>query len=755
MGNTPMNERFNPGAARAPLAILASTVLFVAAAHGQEVPAAAAPSDSDGATLQEVLVTAQKREQRLQEVPVAVTAIGEEQLHALDINNVMDLGSLAPNLQVQSSISNNTGLQISIRGAMQQNPALFWDPTVGLYVDGVYVGKNLGSVFDILDLQRIEVLRGPQGTLYGRNTLAGAVNLVTRPPSGEFRGQASVKLGNYDLRAASASLDLPRFGIASISIGARSEKRDGTTKTTPGSAVRELDTRDATSARLAVNLDFADSFQAAYRLDFSDIDQVVAHSYLSRANPAVLPFLQPYVTGVRAGTVGVDGATFERSKVQGHALTLTWDVNDSNTLKSISAYRKLEWDDLLDLDGSPLPVAQTARDSEYDTFSQELQLVGSAGRFHYVGGLYYFEDDGFTFNPQTFFFGTANFDSRYGFGTNAWAAYGQADFAATDALTLTAGLRYTREKRKTERYLAFNDGTTPFFPLIPAGTRAEETFSDTTPVFIAAYRFSDAVNAYAKYSEGFKSGGFNGEANSLSEALVPFQPEKLQAYELGLKTSFANGRAIVNVAAFQNDTDDMQLSIFTAAGAASSIIRNAGKATTRGFEVEAMWAPSDALRLQAGYGYLDPEYDEFIDEGVNQAHNRAVIHAPKHSFNVLADGRIARTAWGDVRAVLDYSWTDDYYTYPYQLASSGPDYNPLRAIAGDTMVRSYGLLNARLSLSGISIGNSKGEVALWSRNLTDEEHINNYIDFGPSFGSLTDAYYLEPRTWGLELSFRW
>jgi len=729
-------------------------MLIAAVARGQDAPATSAPAEATG-VLQEVVVTAQKREERLQDVPVAVTAIGEQQLHALGIESAVDLGSLAPNVRVRPGVTSNTAMQISIRGSMQQNPALYWDQTVGLYVDGVYIGKSFGSVFDLLDLQRVEVLRGPQGTLYGRNTLAGAVTFVTRPPSGEFGGRATVKFGNYDLRSAKASLDLPRFGIASVSLAASTEKRDGTTLTTPGSAVTELNNRDSTNARLALNLDFTDTFQAAYRFDYSDTDQVVQHSYLSRANPAVLPFLQPFVTDNRDARVGVNGRTFERSKVQGHALTLTWDVNNSNAVKSITAYRELDWDDLLDLDGSPLSVAQTARDSEYDAFSQELQLVGSTDRFNYVGGLYYFEDDGFTFNPQTFFFGTANYDSRYGFGTEATAAYGQVDYKATDALTLTAGLRYTREKRKTERYLAFSNGTTPFVPLIPQGTAAEETFSDTTPVFIVAYKFSNAVNTYAKYSEGFKSGGFNGEANTLAEALVPYRPQKLKAYELGLKTGFADGRAIVNVAAFQNDTDDMQLSIFTASGASASIIRNAGKATTRGFEVEAMWVPSDALTLQASYGYLDGEYDEFIDEGVNQAHNRAMIQAPKSSFSVLFDGRIVRTGWGDVRGTLDYSWTDDYYTYPYQLASSGPNYNPRRAIAGDTLVKSYGVLNARLALTGIAIGGSQSEVALWSRNLTDENHIVNYIDFGPGFGSLTDAYYLEPRTYGLELSFRW
>ena len=742
--------------------------MVLATAAAQAAQQARPPRVQPEATgLEEIVVTAQRREERLQDVPVAVTAISAEQLRSRGITNVSDLSALAPNVNVLPAAANNTGAHISIRGAVQQNPALYWDPTVGIYLDGVYVGKNLGNVFDIVDLERVEVLRGPQGTLYGRNTLAGAVNLVTRQPSGKLNGTAKLDLGNYDLAVFEGTLDLPRFGIASVSLGVRSEQRDGTTETTRGSSVSELDNRDNTSARVAVNLDFTDNTQAAYRFDYADIDQTPMHGYLSRAEPSVLPFLQPFVTDERDDTVSIDGPTFDRSKVQGHALTLSWNINDANTLKSITAYRKLEWSDALDLDGSPVPVAHLSRISDYDATSQELQLVGSAaGRFAYVGGLFYFEDDGFTNNPQSFFFHTLNYDSRYGYGTKAWAAYGQLDYKATDALTLTAGLRYTEEKKNIERQLSFQalPDLPEFTTLIRPGTRAEETFTDTTPVLIAAYRFSDAVNAYAKYAEGFKSGGFNGEygdpdhspagvALNERETRTPFEPEKVKSYELGLKASFADGRAILNTAVFENDTDQLQLSIFRTVGAFSSVIRNAGRATTRGFELEAVWVPSDALRLQASYGYLDAGYDEYIDAGVDEADNRAFIHAPENSFNVLADARLARTSWGELRGMLDYSWTDDYYTYPYQLASSGPSYNPAAAIAGDTRIGSYGLLNARLAFMGIEIGNSQAEVALWGRNLTDEEHITNNIDFGPAFGSLTPAYYLEPRTYGLQAIF--
>ncbi|MBK7249714.1 MAG: TonB-dependent receptor plug domain-containing protein [Gammaproteobacteria bacterium] len=243
-----MTHQTEGGRVFRPLAMSISMILAAAAAQAQQPAARGETTEAQG-TLQEVVVTAQKREERLQDVPVAVSAIGERQLSSRGIQNVQDLTGLAPNVNVLPAANSNTGSQISIRGSVQQNPALYWDPTVGIYIDGVYLGKNLGNVFDVVDLERVEVLRGPQGTLYGRNTLAGAINLITRQPSGEFRGNVKVDVGNFNLHSARASLDLPRFGIASVSLAVRGEKRDGTTQTMPGSAVRELNNRNSTSAR--------------------------------------------------------------------------------------------------------------------------------------------------------------------------------------------------------------------------------------------------------------------------------------------------------------------------------------------------------------------------------------------------------------------------------------------------------------------------------------------------------------------------
>lgn len=736
--------------------------------------------------VEEVLVTAQKRTERLQDVPIAISALTASQLESRNILSVADLSAIAPNLSVSTMPGGSTGSQISIRGAVTTNPALFWDTAVGMYVDGVYIGKTTGSVMKMVDLERVEVLRGPQGTLYGRNTMAGAVNFITRKPAGEFSGEAFLSLGTDNERITKLAMDLPKVGIASMSFGLRTEDRDGWIKTTPGSSVSELNNANQMQGRFALNLDFGPNFKADYRFDMSDVDQAPTHSQLVRANlsplkannPALYAYataLTPYVLTNRQETATVNGKSEEVSKVKGHAIALEWKLNDNNTLKSITSHRSMDWRDALDLDGSPLSIAHTQRISDYSQKSQELQWVGSADKTNYVLGAYWFKDDGYTNNPQQFFDGYFNFDSRYGFGTESTAIFGQLDYKVTDRLTMTAGLRRTEETKTLSRKLGvnFEPGSPDFLPLIPDGTSASADFSATTPLLVAAFKVNDDTNVYAKYAEGFKSGGFNGEygnapyeggpsydavvADNIAQTKVPYRPEKQKTYEVGLKTTFGDGRGQFNVAFFENKVDDLQLSIFTADGAAGSTIRNAGKATVRGLELEVGYAPSRALRLNASYGYLDGKYDEFMEynaalgRDVNVANNRAFVHAPKHSFSVSADWLMAQTAWGPLRLQADYTYRSSFYTYAYQLDGS----NPYAAVAKDSQVDGYGMLNGRLILSDIKAGTGKAQLALWGRNLTDVDKANNYIDFGPGFGNLTPAYFIQPRTVGVSASYKW
>ncbi len=699
--------------------------------------------------VEEVLVTAQKRTERLQDVPIAISALTASQLESRNILSVADLSAIAPNLSVSTMPGGSTGSQISIRGAVTTNPALFWDTAVGMYVDGVYIGKTTGSVMKMVDLERVEVLRGPQGTLYGRNTMAGAVNFITRKPAGEFSGEAFLSLGTDNERITKLAMDLPKVGIASMSFGLRTEDRDGWVKTTPGSSVSELNNANQLQGRFALNLDFGPNFKADYRFDMSDVDQAPAHSQLVRVN---LPYLSNFVKTVRQETATVDGKLEEVSKVKGHAVTLEWKLDDNNTLKSITSHRSMDWRDALDLDGSDLAIAHTQRISDYSQKSQELQWIGSMGKANYVVGAYWFKDDGYTNNPQQYFqeFGPAAealYDSQYGFGTKSTAIFGQVDYKLDDRWTLTGGLRRTEETKSISRFLSSN----AYGVLIPSGTAAEADFSATTAMAVAAYKLNDATNVYAKFAEGFKSGGFNGEEGNPAELATLFRPEQQKTYELGLKTNFDQGRGQLNVALFENKVDDLQLSIFTATGAAASVIRNAGKATVRGLELEVGYAPSRALRLNASYGYLDGKYDEFFDGGQNVANNRAFVHAPKHSFSVSADWLMAQTAWGPLRLQADYTYRSSFYTYAYQLDGA----NPGAAVAKDSQVSGYGMLNGRLILSDIKTGTGKAQLALWGRNLTDVDKATNYIDFGPGFGSITPAYFIQPRTVGVSASYKW
>ena len=734
--------------------------------------ASAAQQAAADVGLEEVIVTAQRREENLQDVPIALTALTGAQLEARGITSIESLSTLAPNLQISYTPGNSTSAQIAIRGGVTVNPALSWEPTVGIYLDGVYIGKTQGSIFDVVDLERVEVLRGPQGTLYGRNTLAGALNLVTRAPSGEMSGTANVAVGNYDYRQGRLSFDLPKLGIASIGVGLRKAVRDGWIDVVPVAGasrpVDDLNDLDSSSARLALRLDFAETVVGDYRFDYSKADSNTTHSQLTRATPAFfdffagIPFVGPriaslpsYVFQDRQERASIDGDVFEESTVQGHSFTLAWNVSDAATFKSITAYRKLEWNDLLDLDGSPIDVAHTARFSDYDSLSQELQLLGSSDRLHYVAGLYYFEDDGFTNNPLHFFgeFGGPPIDSRYGFTTQAWSAFTQVDFDVTDRLTLTGGLRYTNEKKESER--SYSDVTIPVPNIFTAA--ADETFDDVTPLAIVAFQATDAVNLYAKYSEGFKSGGFNGEAVSAAEARTPYQAETVQSVELGLKSILADGRAVLNLAAFENRHDDMQLSVFVGT-AAASVIRNAGRATIRGFELEGIFQPIDALKLSLAYGYLDPEYDEFFEDvgtppvRTNVASNRVFPHTPEHTLSASIEAEIARTSYGVWRAYVDYSYTDDFYLYPYAVVPENPF---TQQTAANTLIDGYGLLNARLQLGELQLGGMSVAATLWAKNLTDEEYVANRIDFGPAFGDLTQSYFGMPRTYGLELNARW
>lgn len=731
-----------------------------------------------------IIVTAQKRAQNVQEVPIAISAITGDYLTSRDITSIDSLGAVAPNVKFERGPGSTTIAQIAIRGSVTINPAVTWEPAVGLYLDGVYIAKNQGAIFDVADLERIEVLRGPQGTLYGRNSLAGAVNLVTAKPTGELGGKLELSYGNFDYKRAKAVLNLPAFGPLSIKLSGQLTKRDGfyeiISNPFPTAALfaqpatfKDAQSLNGKSFMAQARLEATDTLTFDYSYDYNKNRQrpapgqllsVTPGSIFDAASAAYIGIpLALYANPNRQDTLSLNANPFqEQSRTYGHALTATLDLGSAE-LKSITAYRDLHFVDSLELDGSPIDIATTTRDTDMNSFSQELQLTGSAidSRLNYVLGGFYYREEAGTVNPQRFFGvfgpGASQFKSSYASNTTAYAVYAQADFAFTEALKLTLGARYTEESKNISRQLLVLGGPTPFVVAdVKFGDLPKAKFNNFSPAATLAYQINPDVNVYARFAKGYKSGGFNGETNNFvapsaacptgtPELCNPYRPEKVDSYELGIKNVLADGALTLNVAAFYDKHKDIQLSVFDATGAAASTVLNAAKATIKGIEVETVIRPMDGLTVNASAAYLDAKYDSFLDGGVDVSNNRAFPHTPKYSAAVGVDWLAAEGDWGRFNIVGDLNIVSKYYAFPYAFR---PEAVPAQ-LAGDSQAPSRTTVNVSATLSDLNLGGSKLRISAWVKNLTDESALTNFIDFGPGFGGLRLGYFNDPRTLGL------
>ena len=582
------------------LAASAIVAGFAIPALGQSAAPATQNASAQGGGLEEIVVTAERREEKLRDVPIAVTSFNSANLQSRNITDIRGIQGFIPNVAIVQSPGYQTEADIAVRGGVTINPAPYWDPTAGLYVDGIYIPKAIGNVTDLADLDHVEVLRGPQGTLYGRNTLGGAVNIVTQKPTGQFEGYITAGAGNYGSTQLRGNINLPKIGIFSLALSGVMEGHDGYVNTvndpfhgpySSPSYLGKFNSLNSRTGRVALRADVTDDITVDYAFDVSYQKDTPNYSQLTQLKPigliAAFPGLyqtfSQYIqhgeglTGAATANGGYLGSRpFEVAGVRAHALTATWDVSDELTLKSISSYRWIDWSNNLDLDGSPINFAGTELFTHYHAASEELQASGQIDRFHYTVGTFYFEDGGYTQNPQSFGLGQITYNSQYGYGTQNYAGYGQVDYnppILDDKLTVTFGLRYSNETKFGSRY---ESGAVfgPAAVIIP-GVSATKNFDSTTPMAVVKYAVTDDVNVYAKYAEGFKSGGFNGEApatpgkNPGLEAVTPFAPETVDEYEVGIKSRWLDGHLNLNVAAFYDEHSNLQLSVFTATGAAA------------------------------------------------------------------------------------------------------------------------------------------------------------------------------------------
>lgn len=728
-------------------------------------------TDEDGAKrLGAITVTAQRREQNLIDVPLSVTAFDSEQLELTGAVDITSIQRTTPNATIEVARGSNSTLVAFIRGVGQQDPLWGFEPGVGLYVDDVYVARPQGAILDIFDIDRIEVLRGPQGTLYGRNTIGGAIKYVTKPLSNEPGLKAKMNFGSYGQLDGILSGSTPIGDTLAIGGAIAKYTRDGYGKNLNTGA--EHYNKDVLAYRLSADWTPTDDFSVRFAYDRSEDDSNAKHGHrLLPSADGTIP-----VTGdiydTRAGIGDKNSVTTE-----GYSLTAQWDVNDAVTLKSITAYREGETVTPIDFDALPQNDFDVPAVYYDDQFSQEFQLLLDSGPWSGVMGVYYLD-------------GNANgaFDVILGgLGLTVYQAgdqskenlsvYGDFTYEVNDQWSVSLGGRYTEDKTTADviRELWLGAGSGSFDPSNTSIFFATQTsYNDVsrddnqfTPRLSVSYKPTDNLNLYATYAQGFKAGGFDPRAR---EDLDPtglseqgFGPETVDSYEIGLKGVFLDGRLTMNSAIFLADYKDQQITVQSGADSDNdgvndtfvSSVFNAGESQYTGFELEGALLLTDQLTLSGNLGYIDAEIQEILSGGVNVADQFVTQNTPELQGQVALNYTNSLGAnRGEISLTGSLSYRDEYYLFNVANPGFPAGQNALFPAGGPALdPKSYSLLD----LSAVWTSPSgKYRLGLHGRNLTDEEYrVAAYNFVTPSqlgVDSAYSAFYGPPRTITASLS---
>jgi iron complex outermembrane receptor protein len=703
-----------------------------------------------------IYVTARRREEPLQTTPVAVTAVLPEVLEERNITDIEELTAVAPNLKLDAATYTSTAARIYIRGVGQDDPVVTADPGVGVYVDGVYLGRAQASLQAINDVERIEVLRGPQGTLFGRNTIGGAINIVTAAPASSFAGQLFARGGNRSLVESRFSLNAPATDELWLRLATATVKNEGfMTNAVDGSRRND---RDLVGGRFALRFDPSSSFLGDLAVDYTTQDRSSSiGECLYTGSGALVAVANAFGFRSACDATRLDGDPYlgasdfldtDESDAGGATLTLGWQGGRYG-VQSISAYREGETELALDIDQSAVDYFDQVAASDFDQISQELQLNGSTERMDFTVGAYYFREDvgafdhtetltQFPLTPRIAPINNLNTDVTRAIDNDSLALYGQSSVDLGDRFSLTAGLRYTEETKDID-YLSrlFLTDT------IATDVTQRLDFEELTGLLSAAYEFTDRIFGYASANRGFKSGGFNGRVQVGSPQIETFEPEFVNAYELGLKTSSERGRVVANGALYWSDYEDLQLTIFqtTPQGGFASVVRNAGQATVRGAELELRAITGAGIQLFAQLGLTDAEYDEFFadldGDGVPTDNTDLDFkHTPEWVYGVGI--QYSRAVFGDELLTLQAEVDARAETFTNTANTPG------------TEITQRELLHARVAYDFLG---GKLQLGLWGRNLTDETYTTTGLSFADSLG-FNIVIYAPPRTYGADLRWR-
>jgi iron complex outermembrane recepter protein len=835
-GMREMNNRKN---------LLAAMIALVAGGGVQTTMAQgdAGSADDPRWLLEEVTVTATKRKESLQDTPISIAALDASSLEKLGISGIGDIGNNIPNLNISRFPTSQSTLRIFIRGIGINDVQITQDPSVGVYLNGVYVARSTGMALDVADLERIEVLRGPQGTLYGRNSIGGAINLITVPPSFEdLSAKQSIHTGNRDYFKTRTIINAPLNDQLSAKLVYLNSEKGGYVKNASGPDFYDAkDEGGRFDLRWLVNdemtVDYAYDFsrneivnptyQAIWEpggdsLIFADTNKPKPFSFYAPLSGLARDYINFTPNEHRLGRIDTQQEVLPSdTNVNGHSLVFSWET-ESLTFKSITAYREVKEQQYAELGSgavgdfhlnqgatniphlivsdflsiacdAPLDdiifdtadctkshnFSATRRKIEQNQFSQELQLLGDINdKFSYVVGMYYFEEEADEVlplvvqnafappQPSGLVYQYALSNDRLSIDNSAWAAYGQTTFTPDileQRLRLTMGIRYTEDSRKAHanrlretltvgaglEHIAFASGA----GRIVYDEKVDNDFDNTSYEVILGYDVSDDINTYAKVTTGYKSGGYNTRSPDEEDFVKGFDQEEVISYEMGLKGELWDKRLRLNVAAFYTEYDDIQLNLSATCDACDvtdSNVFNGGAAEASGAELDIMALLTEGLIATLSYAYLDADYEKVTDtrerndlqkEYYGEETKFLFTNAPQHTYTIGLDYTFTPTPIGIVTGSLNYNWVDERY-------GTGDAFYKKRSFMDD-----HGLLNARLTLSNITVGGGDMSVALWGKNLENKEYV---VDAVASFPHASRAVLFgEPRSYGIDLVYQY
>ena len=731
--------------------------------------ARAAAAAADDNALEEVIVTAEFRESKLQDTPIAITALSGEDLNERGMSNLADIGKVAPNVNISNTgVVQGPAAAIYIRGIGQYDSHLGYEPGVGVYVDDVYHGALNGNFLDLLDLDRVEVLRGPQGTLAGRNSIGGAIKLYTRKPKGDNSGYVEAKAGEQHLLAFRGAFDIPLIqDVLFLRVSAMSTKQDGYVRlldyrcTHPAAtdlqqkssskdcSIGTLGGKDVSGLHTGLRWLPTEAFEVNLNADYIKDKSEVAATELTLIDTPPFAFPDhrfqspnPYTAyyGFTDGHTGEQYPNIGAVDARGLGLTLDWKISDSLALKSISGYRWQEARYSNDQNANPLAPLLNYSDEKFEQGSEELRLSGTSfdKAIDWTLGAYYFASNGHLLSRVDAAPIVDVFNNHYISATSE-SGFGHVVWHVFDRFNVTGGLRYTKDDK---HYKFGQTGATA----IAALNGLRRTYSDSRTDYRIGvdYRWSDALMTYAQYSTGYKGGGVNPRPIDTTQ-VITFSPEYLDAFEIGLKSDLLDRRLRLNLSAFYNKYKDIILvNTGPCCGPTgnpffSITAFNAGDATIKGAEAEMDWTPVKGLTVSASASWLKFEYTRIatqMSDGspllISIPMSGITPYTPEKSGSLGISYAIP-VGGSTLTPRIDASYQGSRYSDPSNSAASFLD--------------SYTILNARLTWDSAS---AAWQAVLAADNLTDKTYYTGSFDATQFSGTLQRAV-ARPRLVSLSL----